>query len=117
MTKKRNNGSICIRIGDRNKAFIGALSGFFRTISCNTKYMINGERIPINPTFTYIFNSGISLNSVDNCVQSIHKRSQWEFGTNIIKLFNELDLNLSSNDIRKIHTIEIKTLYLNELKR
>ena len=116
MKKKNNNGTISIRIGDHNKAFLKALSLFLNTISYYRKYTINGHLIPSNPTFTYILCSGISLSTIDKCVKSMLKTSEWEFATNIIKLFNEMNITISSNEIRKIHSHDIKKLYLNELK-
>ena len=117
MKKIKNNGTISIRIGDRNKAFLKALSLFLESISCDFKYTMNGDIITSNTTFTHILCSGVSLKTISKCVASTLKTSDWDFATNIIKLFDELNLNISSNDIRKIHSHNLNRLYHDELKR
>lgn len=116
MKKKNNNGTISIRIGVQNKAFLKALSLFLDSISCDFRYTMGGVIITDNTTFTHILCGGISLKTINKCVASTLKTSEWDFATNIIKLFDELNLNISSNDIRKIHSHNLKRLYQDELK-
>lgn len=117
MKKTKNNGTISIRIGVQNKAFLKALSLFLVSISCDFKYTMGRDIITNNTTYTHILCEGVSLKTINKCVTSTLKTSEWDFATNIIKLFDELNLNISSNDVRKIHSHNLKQLYQDELKR